>query len=141
MVLHMLRRLVGDEAFFAGLRSFFAEWRFRKAGTDDFRQSMEAASRQDLTRFFDAWIYGSSIPRLKFTSRQPEAGSLLVRFEHQAEVHPVPVTVTMTYTNGATEHVVVPVSERVVERTLPLQGPLRKVEINQDHAAVAEFER
>ena len=36
MVLHMLRRLVGDEAFFAGLREFYATWRFKKAGTDDF---------------------------------------------------------------------------------------------------------
>ena len=37
MVLHMLRRLVGDEMFFAGLRQFYATWKFRKAGTDDFR--------------------------------------------------------------------------------------------------------
>jgi aminopeptidase N len=29
MVLHMLRRLVGDEAFFGGLRAFYQEWRFR----------------------------------------------------------------------------------------------------------------
>ena len=37
MVLHMLRRLVGDEAFFTGVRRFYGEWRFAKAGTDDFR--------------------------------------------------------------------------------------------------------
>ena len=37
MVLHMLRRLMGDEAFFAGLRDFYATWRYNKAGTDDFR--------------------------------------------------------------------------------------------------------
>ena len=50
MVLHMLRRLVGDEAFFAGLRQFYATWQFRKAGTDDFRVAMEKASGRDLTR-------------------------------------------------------------------------------------------
>ena len=31
MVLHMLRRLVGDEAFFSGLRRFYADSRFSKA--------------------------------------------------------------------------------------------------------------
>ena len=37
MVLHMLRRLMGDRAFFAGLRDFYTTQRFKKAGTDDFR--------------------------------------------------------------------------------------------------------
>ena len=41
-VLHMLRRLVGDEAFFRGLRRFYSASRFKKAGTDDFRAAMEA---------------------------------------------------------------------------------------------------
>jgi aminopeptidase N len=141
MVLHMLRRLVGDEAFFSGLRRFYSDWRFQKAGTDDFRVAMESASRQDLTRFFDAWIYGSTVPRLKFTSSQDTSGSLLVRFEHLGDVLPVPVTVTITYADGQAQHVVVPVAERVVERTLPLRGSMRKVEVNQDHAAVAEFDR
>ena len=36
-VLHMLRRLVGDEAFFLGVRRFYTEQRFKKAGTNDFR--------------------------------------------------------------------------------------------------------
>ena len=44
MVLHMLRRLVGDEAFFAGLRDFYAKRRYKKAGTDDFQVAMEKAA-------------------------------------------------------------------------------------------------
>ena len=44
IVLHMLRRLVGDDQFFFGVRRFYAEWRFKKAGTDDFRVAMEAAT-------------------------------------------------------------------------------------------------
>ena len=41
-VLHMLRRLVGDDAFFRGIRRFYRMSRFRKAGTEDFRLAMEA---------------------------------------------------------------------------------------------------
>ena len=62
MVLHMLRRMVGDEAFFRGIRAFYAEWRFQKAGTDDFRAAMARASGQDLTAFFDAWIFRHDDP-------------------------------------------------------------------------------
>ena len=48
MVLHMLRRLVGDEAFFNGLREFYTTWRYKKAGTEDFRVAMEHASGRPL---------------------------------------------------------------------------------------------
>ncbi|HEX8028949.1 MAG TPA: M1 family aminopeptidase, partial [Vicinamibacterales bacterium] len=67
-VLHMLRRLIGDEPFFRGLKSFYAENRFKKAGTDDFRQAMEAASSRDLNRFFDRWIYDNGIPRVRYST-------------------------------------------------------------------------
>ena len=50
MVLHMLRRLVGDEAFFGGLRRFYDTWRFKKAGTDDLRRAMEEASGREPRR-------------------------------------------------------------------------------------------
>ena len=73
MVLHMLRRLLGDEKFFGGVRQFYATWKFRKAGTDDFRVAMEKASGTDLTAFFDGWIYGSSVPVLGFSSRSAAA--------------------------------------------------------------------
>ena len=140
MVLHMLRRLVGDEAFFTGVRRFYGEWRFAKAGTDDFRRSMEAASNRDLEPFFEGWIYGSSIPRVKVTQRQQE-DTLLLRFEHRLDVIVVPVTVQITYTTGETQELVVAVGERVVERTVPLKGTIRRVDINGDQASLVEIEK
>jgi hypothetical protein len=144
MVLHMLRRLIGDDQFFWGLRRFYAEWRFKKAGTDDFRGALEASSGRDLAPFFEAWIHGASIPRLSFSYRSPDANNILVRFEQLGAVAPAPVTVTLTYANGEVEEVVVPVTEKIVERTIPLKpkaGALRKVEANEDHGALVEIER
>ena len=144
IVLHMLRRLVGDEQFFFGIRRFYAEWRFKKAGTDDFRAAMEAATGRDLGPFFETWIYGVAIPRVAFTYRSPDASSVVVKFEQRGDVAPIPITVTLTYANGETESVMVPVTERVVERTLKLKpggGALRKVEANEDNAALAEIEK
>src|SRR5204863_8094214 len=65
MVLHMLRRLMGDETFFGGLRRFYASAQFRKVGTDQLREAFEAESGRSLDRFFNQWIYGSTLPRLK----------------------------------------------------------------------------
>jgi aminopeptidase N len=140
MVLHMLRRMLGDDAFFAGIRRFYGDWRFRKAGTDDFRQAMEAASGRDLAAFFEGWVYGFAVPKLRFTSRV-DGSDVQIRFEHLGDVVPVPVTVTLTYTDGRSEEVVIEVAEKSVERALRLNGPLRSVDANRDHAAVAEISR
>ena len=139
-VLHMLRRLIGDEAFFNGLRRFYGENRFRKAGTDDFRKAMEAASGRDLERFFERWIYDSSLPRLKFFSAL-DGQEVVVRFEQTGEVFDIPVTVTLTYTDGKTAEHVVAVTGPTVEARLPLTGTLRSVDANLDGAAVALIER
>ncbi len=141
IVLHMLRRLVGDDTFFFGVRRFYSEWRFKKAGTDDFRQAMEAATGRDLGPFFEAWIFGVTIPRVAFSYRSPDANSIVVKLEHRGDIAPVPITVTVTYTSGETESVVVPLTDRVAERKIPVKGALRKVEANEDNAALVEIEK
>jgi hypothetical protein len=144
MVLHMLRRLLGDDQFFWGMRRFYSEWRFKKAGTDDFRAAMEATSGRDLAPFFDAWIHGANIPRVGFSYRTPDANSIVVRFEHRGEVMPVPITVTVSYMNGETDQFIVPVTAKVGEQKLQLKpkaGAIRKVEANEDNGALVEIER
>ena len=139
-VVHMLRRLIGDEAFFAGLRQFYADNRFKKAGTDDLRMAMEAASKHDLNRFFERWIYDNAIPRLRFSSAV-EGQELIVRFEQSGDVFDVPVTVGVTYADGKTAEFLVKVTSASTEARFPLTGSLRSVEPNVDDAALAHFDR
>ena len=135
----MLRRLVGDRAFFDGVREFYATWRYRKAGTDDFRVSMERASGQTLDRFFERWIYADRLPELRFSSHVTD-GVLHVAFEQKTtELFDVPVTVTVTYADGTTEDVVVPVTERRTDRAIPLKGRVSRVDVNRDGAALADI--
>lgn len=140
MVLHMLRRLMGDDAFFGGVRAFYKEWRFRKAGTDDFQRAMEKAADRDLQRFFDAWIFGSDIPRLKFTYHV-SGMEATVRFDQQGEGVEVPITVTVTYASGVSESLVVRLADKLTERTIPLQGRVRAITANADNAALVEIDK
>jgi hypothetical protein len=148
VVLHMLRRLVGDEKFFAGFRRFYRQYRFRKAGTDDLRRVMEQESGLSLERFFERWIHGSSVPTIRFSSQpdntaDPAAPGRFValRFEQMGEVFDVPVTVTFVYASGARRSIVIPLAEAVTTRTVPVEYGLVRVEVNEDQAALAEFVR
>ena len=139
-VLHMLRRFIGDEAFFRGVRRFYADNRFKKAGTDDLRKAMEGESGRDLERFFERWIYDSSIPRLRFSAVQ-DGQELVVRFEQAEAVFDLPITVTVTYADGKTSEHLVTLTEAATEQRLPLSGAFRSVDVNQDGGAVAVIER
>jgi hypothetical protein len=138
-VLHMLRRFIGDEAFFNGLRRFYGEQKFQKAGTDDFERAMETASGRSLDRFFDRWIHGSEIPTLRYSSTiQP--GEVLVEFDQDSRtIFDLPVTVTVQYADGHLEDVIVPVSDAHVEQRIPTRGTVRDVQMNRDSAALARF--
>jgi hypothetical protein len=138
-VLHMLRRFVGDEAFFNGLRRFYGDRKFQKAGTDDFERAMETASGRSLDRFFERWIHGSDIPTLRYSSTiQP--GEVLVEVDQDSRtIFDVPVTVTLQYTDGRVQDVIVAVSDAHVEQRIPTRGTVRDVQINRDSAALARF--
>ena len=139
MVLHMLRRLVGDEAFFKGLRRFYDENRFQKAGTDGLRQAFEAETGRPLSRFFERWIYGADLPALTWTTRTDGSGAdqaVVIRFDQGARVFDLPVTVSVQLSDGSFKDVVVILTEQVVEQRIPVTGKIRAVRVNRDRAAL-----
>jgi hypothetical protein len=144
LVLHMLRRLIGDQAFFRGIRRFYAESRFRKTSTDQLRVAMEREAGQPLERFFDRWIYGSTLPRVTFSYRvESTAGGqeVVLHFEQSGELFDLPVTVTLQYGDRRSVDVVVPVTDRTVDKRVALDGPLRSVEISRDDGMIAELSK
>jgi len=144
VVLHMLRRLIGDEAFFRGIRRFYAESRFEKASTDQLRVAMEREAGRPLERFFDRWIYGSTLPRVSFSYRvESTAGGqeLVLHFEQSGELFDLPVTVTLQYADRRSVDVVVPVTDQTVDKRVALDGPLRSVDISRDDGMIAEVSR
>ena len=148
MVLHMLRRLVGDKAFFNGLRRFYNEMRFQNAGTDDLISAFELEANRSLANFFERWIHGTDLPEINFSYRtevrlagQQGGTDAVLRFEQGSKLFEVPITVTLRYRAGTDETIVVPVTEQVTEVRVPVRGQLRGVEVNEDGAALVEIDR
>ncbi len=138
-VLHMLRRLVGDDAFFRGLQRFYRASRFKKVGTDDFRVAMEQETGRPLSRFFDRWIYGFTLPKVKFSYRV-DGTDVILHAEQIGELFDVPLTITLQYADRRTD-VIFPVTERTSEMRVALAGPLRGVEVSKDDGTLAEIVR
>lgn len=64
LVLHMLRDVVGDDAFFASLQYYLKQNAFKSAEVDDLRQAFEEVTGLDLHWFFDQWYFDKGHPVL-----------------------------------------------------------------------------
>ena len=62
LTLHALRLRLGDAVFFELLQTYSDQYAYSAATTDDFITLAEDVSGQDLTAFFDAWLYQSALP-------------------------------------------------------------------------------
>jgi aminopeptidase N len=156
MVLHMLRRVVGDEVFTRGLQRFYGESRFRRVGTDDLRAAFELESGRSLERFFERWIYEADVPTLRTSWRVDDpdlssAGALggadasrvvRVRVEQSGDrLFVLPLTVTIVYVDGRTERALVQVDGATTDLAVPVTSAVRDVRFNDDFAALARIER
>ena len=65
VVVQMLRSTMGDEKFFATLKTFLQQYAWKSATTEDFRKVAEAAVGEDLRYFFNQWIESSGAPEFK----------------------------------------------------------------------------
>jgi aminopeptidase N len=105
-VLHMLRGLLGDSAFFGGLRRYYHAHAHGNAVTADLRRVLEAQSGRELGWFFDQWLYRPGHPVFRVGHRwDADAGESVVRIEQvQPQQWPtfrVPMQIEIHTTNAA----------------------------------------
>jgi aminopeptidase N len=63
-VLHMLRHLAGDEAFFAALSHYLKKNEYSDVEADELRMAFEEVTGQDWNWFFNQWFFASGHPIL-----------------------------------------------------------------------------
>ena len=62
LTLHVLRRTIGDDAFFELLQTWVDRYGGDAAGTADFEALAEEVSGEELTPLFDAWLRAPAMP-------------------------------------------------------------------------------
>jgi len=76
-VLHMLRREVGDENFWKGIRGYYAKFKNSNALTSDFELMMGEVTLKDLSWFFKQWIHRGGHPKITGTWKYDPAAKTL----------------------------------------------------------------
>jgi aminopeptidase N len=108
-VLHMLRAMLGDDAFFASLQTYIKQNAFNDAELDHFRLACEEVTGQDLAWFFDQWFLKPGHPVLNvsyFIDEEDKKVQAVVR-QMQEDVFPTfafPAKIMIETTSGQIEH-------------------------------------
>ncbi|NQW04283.1 MAG: M1 family metallopeptidase [Acidobacteria bacterium] len=100
--LHMLREKIGVNAFNAGVRSYYAEYKDKNVRTADFMRHLEEASGQQLDGFFSQWLFQGGIPHIEASWRVEESAvSVNLTQTQQKYQFDLDVDVTFRYADGS----------------------------------------
>jgi aminopeptidase N len=123
-VLHMLRNEVGDDAFFAAVRRYYARHVHDTAVTADLRRAFEEQTGRDLGWFFEQWLFRPGHPTLRHDmSWDAQRGEAVVTIEQvQDPAWPTfrfPLTLELATPAGPVRH-----TGDVHERRTTIRVPL-----------------
>ena len=95
-LLVMVRKLIGEEAFRAGLKSYFEKFAYKNTVGNDLWQELESASGQPIVNLMNAWISQPGLPVISVSSSHDAATLSQERFfigEHQPSdaLWPIPL--------------------------------------------------
>lgn len=83
-VIHMLRKELGEGAFWRAVQTYARENRGQTVVTEDLRRSIESATGRNLEWFLDQWVFGAGHPELAVSwSHDAEAGSVALTVQQK----------------------------------------------------------
>lgn len=99
-VLHMLRKYVGDEAFYSSLALYLNRYQYRNAEIADLRTCFEEITGQDLNWFFNQWFLNNGHPKLTITLTR-DANSATFNVKQKEKRYILPLEIEIVKANGS----------------------------------------
>ena len=146
VVLHMLRRTVGDELFFKSLNLYCTRHRGHNVITQDLQRAFEDATGRNLDFFFDQWVYKEGHPELEISSSyddKQKLASVTIKQTHKtSETTPVfrfPVTIALMDADGSEIRHHVEIKEKDNIFHLPAESAPKAVRVDPGFDVLKTF--
>ncbi len=121
LVLHALARIVGEERLTAFLKGWFDRHAFTAVTTADLQKELSLATGQDLSRFFEGFVFGEYHPEVRVTFGAIAGGETELKVEQLQDKGPdggfvFPLDVDLVDDAGHSERVAIDVSQKITTR-------------------------
>lgn len=104
-ILHMLRDVIGDEAFFQGMNTFLTEHKYGTAEAQDLRLAFEKVSGKDLNWFFNQWYYGNGHIKMSVTYDYNTINkTVTININQKGNTFKFPLSIDIYEETGKTSH-------------------------------------
>lgn len=146
-VLHMLRKYLGDEAFFGALNFYLKKHEFTAVEADELRMAFEDFIGEDLNWFWDQWFFDKGWPNINvnwdFDEISKKVTLKLAQTQDPNSMRPIftlPTTVEIWQADGSKK--VFPIKFEKRNQTFVFDAPARPelVEIDPERILLATFE-
>lgn len=135
MLLHTMRRMIGQEEFDAFYKDYAATWAFKHPMPWDFFAMFEEAAGADMDWFWQPWWFGTATLDQAVQAVVPGADAAEITVSNLSS-GVMPVEIGLEYADGSVETVVWPASvwagTREVTRSVPTSGELARVTIDPE---------
>lgn len=129
-VLHMLRKKLGDEMFWKGIKTYYEKFKFSNASTNDFKNVMADVSEKNLDTFFTQWLQNAGHPILKTSWLYYQNKLRLLVDQTQENAFNFPLDVEVIYTDGSSEIKTVEISKIAIPYEIDTKGEVKAVKFD-----------
>lgn len=150
VVLHTLRGVLGDDAFFRSIQRYVRENQDRNVVTQDLVQAIADETGKNLEWFFDQWVYRPGHPELKVSWSWDDATSVATvtvkqtqKTENGTPIYRLPLTIDFRTGRGRTQAFAVEVNaaEQTFAFALPRKPDLCRFDPYNRVLKTLEFEK
>lgn len=146
-VLHMLRKAVGDKAFFASLQHYLETNKYKSVEIHNLRLAFEETTGMDLNWFFNQWFLNKGRPSLKIRkqySKTKNGDSLNITIEQTQDLtkyplYTLPMEVDLyTEEKSVRKHIVL--TEQKQQFSFRVRGEQELVNIDAERQLLADID-
>lgn len=100
LILHMLRNVIGNEKFKAGMKEYLTKYAYKSAEVANLRMAFEEVTGQDLNWFFNQWYDDKSQPLLKLVPSTDSGAFQLNIIQEQKHRNTYVLPIKITYSSN-----------------------------------------
>lgn len=139
-ILHMLRKYVGDSAFFKSLNLYLTSNKFKTGEAAQLRLAFEEVTGKDLTWFWNQWYYGSGHPKLKINYNYDVPGQAKVIIEQtqkSGKVFRLPIAIDV-YAGNDRKRYDVWIENKIDSFSFPVSGKVELINVDAEKILLCE---
>lgn len=140
LIFHMLRKYLGDDIFFEGLKSYLEKYQFNDAEVHQLRLVFEELTGKDLNWFFNQWFFGANHPDIdiSYDYNTLQKTVTINLYQYQQEPFQFPFTIDIFEGNKRTRHEFF-VEGKDASFTFPYQTQPKLIQVNADNALLCQI--